>query len=135
MVGSDKGSQTKSPSMRSSATRLRSAGSSGSMNRFKLKIAVDKGEATDEQIKLYEDMVRGEMLVAKHLTPDEQLEVQVQEVYRRFKSKFDTEEEKVKYYNDKKEMEIRNRFEELNFTDMKANQIREYDAFMELHGI
>ena len=105
------------------------------MNRFKLKIAVDKGEATDEQIKLYEDMVRGEMLVAKHLTPDEQLEVQVQEVYRRFKSKFDTEEEKVKYYNDKKEMEIRNRFEELNFTDMKANQIREYDAFMELHGI
>ena len=60
-----------------SSERLKSAGSSGSMNRFKLKIAVDKGEATDEQIRLYEEMVMGGKLVSKHLTPDELLEVRV----------------------------------------------------------
>lgn len=74
-------------------------------------------------------------MTTKQADPSLIQQLEVDSVLRRFKSKFESLDEKKEYEHRKLISEVKNRFDELKHSDLEHSTVEAYNRYMQINGI
>lgn len=105
------------------------------MELFRLKTKVEKGLASEAEQEEYFGAQRDlAMTRAQKMSVDEQQQMEIAALALKYRSKFESEEEKKQYEQNNMIRKIKNEFSELKHSDLKHSTLHAYNRYMNIQG-